>query len=341
LLRANIEFQDKTRQRMSTTPPIIPPIKPEGNELTVVSHSTLFYWWPVWAFGYIAAIISFFSGDFLVIVPGPRADEKHPDGLVESRRDFEVVKKGAVPVAKTEATDGKKGRRTYEDDQIETRSGYLTTEEANKRHRHLIPWDAEKAKQDPNAPQEPPEVKLHTTRGKGIGVVWATMLLLVIFVTNVPLRGMWSVLIITVLICLSVLFWALDIWDNIFAVVSQLGIQMNMGGYVFISTGLFIMWSVAFFFFDRQMYIVFQPGLMKVCLEIGEGEKSYDTVGMTIERQRNDIFRHWILGLGSGDLIVRTTGADAHEFRLNNVLFLNWNLQKIEELQARRHSPKQ
>ena len=51
-----------------------------------------------------------------------------------------------------------------------------------------------------------------------------------------------------------------------------------------------------------------------VCrLEIGEAETAYDTTGMTIQKQRSDLFRHWILGLGSGDLIVTTTvGPVAH-----------------------------
>jgi hypothetical protein len=54
---------------------------------------------------------------------------------------------------------------------------------------------------------------------------------------------------------------------------------------------------------------------------------------MNIEKERSDIFRHLILGLGSGDLIVRTSGADRHEFRLINVLFINHKLALIEDMQ--------
>ena len=35
----------------------------------VVSHSNLFYWWPVWAFGFAMAAISYADGDRLAIVP--------------------------------------------------------------------------------------------------------------------------------------------------------------------------------------------------------------------------------------------------------------------------------
>jgi hypothetical protein len=58
----------------------------------------------------------------------------------------------------------------------------------------------------------------------------------------------------------------------------------------------------------------------------------YDTVGMTVQKQRSDLFRHWILGLGSGDLLVTTTGAAAHHFDLPNVLFIGKKVQMIEDM---------
>ena len=117
---------------------------------------------------------------------------------------------------------------------------------------------------------------------------------------------------------------------------STLDIRINAGGYLFISIGLFVIWLFTILFFDRQIYIEFEPGQFKVCTEIGGGEKAYDTIGMTLERQRSDLFRHMILGLGSGDLIVRTTGAQAHQFDLPNVLFISKKVQMIEDLLRRR-----
>ena len=35
----------------------------------VVSHSTHFYWWPVWSLGFVMAAISFVGSDRLAIVP--------------------------------------------------------------------------------------------------------------------------------------------------------------------------------------------------------------------------------------------------------------------------------
>jgi len=58
----------------------------------------------------------------------------------------------------------------------------------------------------------------------------------------------------------------------------------------------------------------------------------YSTDGMTFQKQRSDFFRHYVLGLGSGDLIVRTSGAQAHQIDLPNVLFITSKLRRIERL---------
>jgi hypothetical protein len=144
------------------------------------------------------------------------------------------------------------------------------------------------------------------------------------------------VMIIMLIILLSIIFGLAGWWDWILTNINLLDIRINAGGYFFLALSLFIVWLVTFLLFDRQIYIVFQPGSFKVCLEVGSGEKQYDTIGMTIEKERSDLFRHWILGLGSGDMIVRTAGADRHEFRLNNVLFIGRKLQLVEEMQRDR-----
>ncbi|HEY1859280.1 MAG TPA: hypothetical protein VGG61_02945, partial [Gemmataceae bacterium] len=82
----------------------------------------------------------------------------------------------------------------------------------------------------------------------------------------------------------------------------------------------------------RQLYMIFSPGQLKVRQEIGGGEKAYDTSGMTIEKQRSDLFRHWILGLGSGDLIVNTSGAHVQHFEFPNVLFVGKKVHQIEDM---------
>src|SRR5262249_27695669 len=154
----------------------------------------------------------------------------------------------------------------------------------------------------------------------------------VVVITNVPLRGMWSVVVILTIIMLSVIFALAGWWERIFSALNLLDIRINMGGYLFIGLFLFAIWLITMLAFDRQIYIVFTPGQFKVCTEIGGGEKVYDTIGLTLERQRSDLFRHLILGLGSGDLVVKTSGAQAHHFDLPNVLFISKKVQMIEDL---------
>jgi hypothetical protein len=167
-----------------------------------------------------------------------------------------------------------------------------------------------------------------------IGAIYCVVLLLVIGITNVPLRGLWSVVVIVTIILVAVIIALIpDAWDKIFEAIGGLHIYIGMAGYLFISIVLFLMWCVSMFVFDRQIYIIFEPGQMKVCEEVGAGEKAYDTQGMSIEKQRSDMFRHWVLGLGSGDLTVLTSGATPHQITLNNVLFISKKLQMIEAMQ--------
>src|SRR3954454_24482339 len=43
---------------------------PDFDEIRVYSHSPLFYWWPVWLFGFIFSLITLMDNHRMVIVPG-------------------------------------------------------------------------------------------------------------------------------------------------------------------------------------------------------------------------------------------------------------------------------
>jgi hypothetical protein len=185
--------------------------------------------------------------------------------------------------------------------------------------------------------KQPIVPKLHVSNSKNVGTWFCTVLLLVIFITNVPLRGLWSVIVIVTVFFVSIIFALVhvneqSIWDHIFHFLFFLDIRINMGGYLFISIILFILWLFVSMFFDKQIYMVFSPSQFKVHMEIGGGETAYDTMGMTIEKRRNDLFRHLILGFGSGDLVVKTTGAQAHTFEIPNVLSLGRRVREIEDM---------
>jgi hypothetical protein len=268
---------------MSAGSPPVVTTAPAKREITIVSHSTLFYWWPVWAAGFLMGFITLLGGSHVAVLPRKTELIQDARGQVnETKLDGEAVL--IVP----------KGR-----------DGKAPT----------VRW---------------PGVSM--TQNKNLGVVYAMVLLLVIFITNVPLRGLWSVIAIVIIICLTIIFALLGWWEHILAALGDLDIRMNEGGYFIISAVLLLIWVLIFWLFDPQIYMVFTPGQLRVRLEIGEGETAYDTTGMTIQKQRSDLFRHWILGLGSGDLIVRTAGAQAHQFDLPNVLFIGRKVRLIEEM---------
>jgi hypothetical protein len=304
----------KARTTMSTPAPTPPPPQPapvptgpdagtSAQEIVIVQHSTLFYWWPVWAVGLLMALLTFIDGHRMILVPNP--DD------VEVRRDWTIVT----------------GKDANDKLTTDVRQGVILLKG------QLLPDKPDKPG-DPLPKPYPP--KLHMAASSSYGVIWAATLLLVIFITNVPLRGLWSVVVIVFIVLLAVIFALAEWWTAIFHYFSLLDIRINMGGYLFISLILLVIWLVVTLIFDKQIYMVFTPGQGKVCTEIGGGETAFDTMGMVIEKHRDDLFRHWILGLGSGDVTVKTSGANPQVFHLHNVLFMGRKLQLIEEMQRDR-----
>jgi hypothetical protein len=258
----------------------------DKREIKIVSHSNLFYWWPLWTVGFILALLTYFNGTFLAIVP----------------KGTMALRKAAV-----------KSEESYENRDV------LMLPE--KQRLHPTGTDL--------APEQP---YMRIAENKSYGVLFTIVLLILIVITNVPLRGLWSVLAIGVILFLSVLFAYLNWWEAIMESFLRLHIYINAAGYLVISLSLLMIWLLVFFLFDSQIYMVFTPGQLRVRQEIGGGEVAYDTAGMSIQKQRNDLFRHGLLGLGSGDLIVNTSGAATHHFELPNVLFIGHKVKQIEDM---------
>jgi hypothetical protein len=53
---------------------------------------------------------------------------------------------------------------------------------------------------------------------------------------------------------------------------------------------------------------------------------------MVVEKRRSDLFRHWVLGIGSGDLLVKTAGSNAQQFEMPNVLFVGSKVRMIQQM---------
>src|SRR4051812_48390587 len=45
-------------------------VRAQPGEMVLISHSTMFYWWPVWLCGFIMAGITYFHDTHVVFVPG-------------------------------------------------------------------------------------------------------------------------------------------------------------------------------------------------------------------------------------------------------------------------------
>jgi len=221
-------------------------VAPTVTEVRIFSHSSLFYWWPVWLTGFILALVTRVGG--IQVMVG----------------DFEV-------------------------------------------------W-------------------MHPS--KNLGVFFGVILFLVILITNVTVRGLASAIVILTILLLTVLFAYLGWWEIILRWIPHLAAFINMGFYLFFSTLLFTVWAVSVFVYDRMSYWVIRAGQITHAAWIGGAEKSYDTRGIQFEKRQNDLFRHVILGLGSGDIHIVTAGARREEIDIPNVLFVGRRLHAIQELVA-------
>src|SRR5262249_43164412 len=67
-------------------------------EIKIISHSNLFYWWPVWAVGFLMALLTFIDGYRMAIVPaGAKAQRNWPvviSGDTPESREGIILGKG-------------------------------------------------------------------------------------------------------------------------------------------------------------------------------------------------------------------------------------------------------
>ena len=219
-------------------------------EIVVYSHSPIYYWWPVWAIGFVFALLTWIQGK--------------PTQFVGDTTDFTVL--------------------------------------------------------------------IHPN--PSLGVLFTLTFFLVIVITHFSVRGTASLTVIVAGIALALFLAYMRWWEPLIRAFSHLAIFMNLGFYVFFSTAVFGVWASAVLFFDRFTYWKFKPGQMVYHSVLGDGEQTYDTGGMSVDKKQYDLFRHWVLGLGSGDIHVMTAGAKHAEFTIPNVLFVGSKLNKIQELVA-------
>ena len=274
----------------STFVPSVPGVRGEtrDNSIKLVSHSNLFYWWPVWFLAFVMAAVTAAENNRLAVVPA---------------------------------------------------RGTVTWDDADKSYVLRFPEGATtRSLEDAarRAGSSEPAFGPRISEKDWVGPVFVAGLLVIIVATNVPLRGLWSFVVLISILVVVLLISLMGGWDRIFGWFANLHIHINMAGYLVIGTAVFIMWVVSTFVFDQRSYIIFTPGQIRYCEHIWDSVKVFPAAGAVIEKQRDDLFRHYVLGFFSGDLIVRVgQGADRHELKLPNVLGLGYKLSKVEDMLRR------
>ena len=167
-----------------------------------------------------------------------------------------------------------------------------------------------------------------------LGVIFFLVLFTVILVTNFAVRGLASGMVVMGGILLTVVLAYVGWWDAVFSWFGNLTIHLTMGAYFWFSSLMLLAWAVTVFGLDRLTYWEVTPGQLTQKFIFGAGSKSFNTQGMVLEKHRDDLFRHWLLGLGSGDLMIRTAGASREQIEVSNVLFIGSKVPAMQQLIA-------
>lgn len=176
------------------------------------------------------------------------------------------------------------------------------------------------------------QARMTVSGNNTLGVIFVATLFVVALTSTILLRGLVSVIAVALVVVVVVTFALLDWWNPILAFVGGLDIRMNAAGYLAIAVPLFLAWLVVVMFYDRAHYIIFDQGQIRYVREVGDSEIVVQSDGALVEKKRNDVFRHWLLGFGTGDLLIRTGGGNGQTIELENVLNISRKLTVINQM---------
>jgi hypothetical protein len=168
-----------------------------------------------------------------------------------------------------------------------------------------------------------------------LGVIYTLLLLMLIVITSTKIKGMKAALLLVATAFLALLFIHLGWLDGILGWIGHQSISLSFGYYLFSSSVLLVIWLISVFVIDHLGFWRFRPGQVTHEYLGRIIDKSYDTDNMTIVLNRqDDFFRHWVIGLGSGDLHMRTMGGQGIAMDVLNVIFVGNKMTKIQQLVA-------
>lgn len=288
------------------------PIKKDEPYLIVYGHNKIFYWWPVWVVGLILAGITFFGGKD---VSYERVLE--PEEIAKAQVGESSGEDDAGSDAPAAASDGE-GESGNEQ---EAGEGSESSEES-----------AEDEMMSDEEKRKTVAVQLRMHESRTLGLIWILVFLVVLIFTNFHLKGIASAVFVMAIIIGALALQLMGITDEFFRAVGLLAVHMNLGFYLFTSLALLVIWALSFWVFDRITYWRITPGQLTECHLIGEGQTTYDARGMVVEKQREDIFRNWILGFGTGNLEMNVTGARKAKITITDALQVDKKANKIQRL---------
>lgn len=170
----------------------------------------------------------------------------------------------------------------------------------------------------------------------GLGLAYLLVLISVIVFTTVNIRGVWAALTMALLVIVGLLFHVAHLWAPILKAIGNVQFYINLDFYLWTGVVTLVAWSVVVFVFDRRHYVEVRPTQLTVVEQVGEGEKNFDTVGLVFDKQRDNFFQHWLLGFGSGDLIITTAGGERDRIYFPNVTRISKRIARLVEIREQR-----
>jgi hypothetical protein len=165
-----------------------------------------------------------------------------------------------------------------------------------------------------------------------MGLVFLGILVFNILFTSVNIRGLWASLVILVLTSVALLLHIFELWTVIQDFLLKLRMFISAEFYLGVGIVLFSFWFLVVFVYDRRRYIELHSTHLAIVQEVGEGEKNFDVRGIVFDKKRNNFFQHIVLGFGSGDIVITTSGGQRELIYFPNVLYISSKLKAIRQV---------
>jgi hypothetical protein len=162
--------------------------------------------------------------------------------------------------------------------------------------------------------------------------IFIILLIVTLYISSVRLKGIRSAILIACIAVLLIILGLVGVIDDIAIAVPNAATWISGGAYLWIGGAVFALWSFQTLLIDKLIYYRVTPGQITVVKVIGGAERTYDARGLAIDHAADDFLRHYIFGLGAGDVTLKTSGADPQVFIINNVVGVKGKIKRLQLL---------